>query len=37
VSNRKYSLSLGNGNAVGTHIYTVTYAGHSTTIVVHAN
>jgi hypothetical protein len=37
VSNRNYKLSLGPGNAVGTHIYTVVYAGHSSTIVVHAN
>jgi hypothetical protein len=37
VSSRKYSLSLGPGNAVGTHIYVVTYSGHSSTIVVHAD
>jgi hypothetical protein len=37
VSQRKYKVSLGNGNAAGTHIYTVVYAGHSSTIVVHAN
>lgn len=37
VFNRKYKLSLGPGNAIGTHIYVVTYVGHSSTIVVHAN
>lgn len=37
VSNRNYKLSLGPGNAVGTHIYKVVYAGHSSTIVVHAD
>ncbi len=37
MSGHKYKVSLGNGNAVGTHVYTVTYAGASSTIVVHAN
>jgi hypothetical protein len=37
VSGHKFKVSLGNGNNVGTHIYTVTYAGHSTTVVVNVS
>lgn len=36
VFNRKYSVNLGPGNSAAVHIYTVTYAGASSTIVVDA-
>lgn len=36
VFNRKYSVNLGPGNTAAVHIYTITYAGASSTIVVDA-